>query len=392
MISCPPSFLFKKLCWFVAVFFIQNNKNRTPGTPTRNKNKVIRYGKTKGRMDDSSSSPSCSRTTPPEWKTTTTPPFFKERREDDRTSSLKRVLREDHLRCMICMDVVGCPMICVNSHTVCASCLLTMQENGNMDCPACRLKTHWTLNRGMLQLARHMGMKVDCGNEGCSSSLCIDKLDEHRHSCPHRLFPCPLHQDDPEEMYTLPNLIAHLSLYRRQVVFLRSDEWLVVHSASELTERVVVVDRSVVVLVHIHPSYQQRIVSPIGPRSEFVLRVGGIGCGPRSEWTLHCLEKEETASQTMTSRLFPHSGQKLLPFVSRFRSDLCVKMTERPSLSSHEVFSSPPTPQDVKQSAEKWAEVCSRLPTFYRSDDVQDAVSLTFRFFQTKRGGGGEEC
>lgn len=306
---------------------------------------------------------------------------------DDVRERVEEELREEQLRCVVCMEVISSPMLCVNAHTTCAPCLRKMREEGRNDCPVCRMRTQWTLNRGALRTAALIGMRVRCGNKGCHSPLPVGDVDDHRLSCPHRLFSCPLHPDEMGESFSFPELVVHLSQPEndRQVVLLRSGESVLLHCLSDLTQRVILVDEELILLVHIHPSWITP--STFGSRSEFVLRVGGIATSPSrlSDWSFVCSNRGETISQVVTSSPIQAHLSEKVPFVSRLPSDLFYRRNERDlSPSAHEVFSTPPSESDVRLSAQRWADVLppSYLPPFYESDDVREFVSLSLSFLK----------
>ena len=98
------------------------------------------------------------------------------------------------LKCVICQEISNDSLQCYNGHAHCKPCLKQYQHSLRMGtkCTVCRSRKAWASTRTMVQVASSLHAKVVCGVDGCQEEFGIDEINQHRQTCKHKLFQCPV--------------------------------------------------------------------------------------------------------------------------------------------------------------------------------------------------------
>ncbi len=171
---------------------------------------------------------------------------------DDPSNRCLQSMLMDTLRCVICNTVTADTIQCFNCHSHCSMCIdgIRRQHVASrlIPCAICRSNKGWSSTRRYAELSECIGMKIECGIEGCDMLHSISEIDDHRSVCPRRRFECPLSCDC--EPMRLSELVAHLRVHGSRVRTITSHDCLNI-IVSEATSRVhIFLFENLVVFMH----------------------------------------------------------------------------------------------------------------------------------------------
>lgn len=156
---------------------------------------------------------------------------------------------KEHLKCVICADHFGEMLQCYNGHSHCEGCLKEHEFHSKQrKCSICLTKKGWSTNRQMYQLATQCNIRLPCNIDGCDALLPAEDIKEHRRTCKHRLFNCPIGDDDCKPL-CFDDLYHHVSQHAK-VHFLTTNMALSICLSEMVTygPRVILFDSRILLL------------------------------------------------------------------------------------------------------------------------------------------------
>lgn len=125
----------------------------------------------------------------------------------------------EHLKCVICNEYEADLMQCYNGHSHCKACFKRYEQSSRkkeLRCSICMCKGGWCTNRQMFQLACDSKLTIACNIEGCDKKIDLRNLSEHRRTCKHKLFNCPLNCLECKPV-TFVNLYNHVCTHNKVI-------------------------------------------------------------------------------------------------------------------------------------------------------------------------------
>eukprot|EP00940_MAST-03C_sp_MAST-3C-sp2_P003453 g3453.t1 len=106
----------------------------------------------------------------------------------------KCMMKVDHFRCGICLNIARNPKGCPNEHWFCGDCLASAGR-GSKKCPSCRvvIKKPIGINHSRLTKDIYLSMTMKCRfhGRGCDTVLPLGpKIEKHEMECGHAYMLC----------------------------------------------------------------------------------------------------------------------------------------------------------------------------------------------------------
>lgn len=126
----------------------------------------------------------------------------------------------DQIRCCICLEpCIDNLMQCYNGHPHCRDCLRRLPippYSTRRRCSMCMSSNGWTKQRAMTQMIQHFDIRIPCEHQGCGVLVSSEEFSEHKKTCKHRMYSCPLFPNECDLM-KFSSLQSHIQNHGKRL-------------------------------------------------------------------------------------------------------------------------------------------------------------------------------